>query len=227
MSITRIQCFQHVSFEGPAFIRDWATDNHLEITKMFNQDPLPDPSDYDLLIILGGPMSVNDSKEYPWLEEEIEHIRKAISMKKSILGICLGAQLIAKAIGARVYPNKEKEIGWFPIRLTDEGIDSGLLGINPIVPVFHWHGETFDLPEGAIRLASSAACINQAFRYQDHVVALQFHLEASFDSIESMIQHGIDELIPSNYVDTADQIRAKESIHSTNRLLTGLLRNLI
>ncbi|HTS31136.1 MAG TPA: gamma-glutamyl-gamma-aminobutyrate hydrolase family protein [Bryobacteraceae bacterium] len=130
------------------------------------------------LIFLGGPMSVNDPLPYLRLESEI--LTQAIGRGQPVLGICLGSQLIAQALGSRVYRNPVKEIGWFDLRLTDAGRNDRLFGaMNPTETVFHWHGETFDLPAGAVRLAHSDACANQAFRVGTKVYGLQFHLEVT------------------------------------------------
>ena len=130
------------------------------------------------LIFLGGPMSVNDG--LPFLERELEVVRQALDRGQPVLGICLGSQLIARALGASVYRNPVKEIGWFEIRLTEAGARDALFGcMNGTERVFHWHGETFDLPRGATLLASSEACRNQAFRWGSNVYGLQFHLEVT------------------------------------------------
>jgi len=139
---------------------------------------VPDPAQYDGLIFMGGPMSVNDS--LPYLEQESRWIARAVEAGRPVLGVCLGAQLIAKALGARVYPNAVKEIGWFDIDLTGEGTTDPLFaGAGPRETVFQWHGETFDLPRGARWLAASPACRHQAFRVGANAYALQFHLEVT------------------------------------------------
>jgi GMP synthase-like glutamine amidotransferase len=128
------------------------------------------------LIFLGGPMSAND--DLPYLRREIQIIQKAAANGVPVLGVCLGAQLIAKALGSRVYKSRVKEIGWFPVSWTQDAREDALFaGLGEPETVFHWHGETFDLPEGAVRLAESEACPNQAFRYGRRVYGLQFHLE--------------------------------------------------
>lgn len=142
----------------------------------------PDPSLYDGLIFMGGPMSVNDG--LPYLEQEARWIAQAVEARRPVLGVCLGAQLIAKALGARVYPNPVKEIGWFEIDLTGEAAGDPLFaGVGPRETVFQWHGETFDLPPGARLLASSAACVRQAFCVGSSTYGMQFHLEVTPEMI--------------------------------------------
>jgi GMP synthase-like glutamine amidotransferase len=144
--------------------------------------PLPDPDQYAGLIFMGGPMSANDP--LPWLAQEMRWIEQAARRRRPVLGICLGAQLIARAMGARVYRNPVKEIGWYQIGLTPEGARHPLFsGAGAREMVFHWHGETFDLPSGAIHLASSAACRHQAFALAETLSGLQFHLEATPEMI--------------------------------------------
>lgn len=141
-----------------------------------------DISDAAGLILMGGPMSVND--DLPWLQTEMECIRQAASQGKPVLGVCLGAQLIAKALGARVYPNAVKEIGWAPVYWTDAGrADALFAGLPSPETMFHWHGETFDLPAGGEHLAYSDACRHQAFRIGSNVYGLQFHLEVTPEMI--------------------------------------------
>ena len=138
-------------------------------------------TDADALILLGGSMSVNDNLSF--LNREIECARAAVQAGKALLGICLGAQLIAKALGAKVYPNGKKEIGWAPVTFTNAARNDPLFHGLASEVIFHWHGETFDLPEGAELLASSADCRHQAFRFGDRVYGLQFHLEVTPEMI--------------------------------------------
>lgn len=207
----RIHVLQHVPFEGLGSIDAWALQRNAKVTytKFYASSDLPELTNIDLIIVLGGPMSVNDGSEFPWLQEERAFIAAAIASGKAILGICLGSQMIAQVLGASIYPNEEAEIGWFPISVAP--IDSGTFAFPESLKVFHWHGETYDLPDGAIRLASSAACLNQAFQVGEKVIGLQFHLETTPESAESIIKNCADELIAGRYIQTASEMRAVQA----------------
>ena len=155
----------------------------------------------NLLIILGGPISVNDVAMFPFIETEIEILKQRIKADKPTLGICLGAQLIASALGANIYPGKEKEIGWYGLSLTSAGQQSALryLG-SEHCSMLHWHGETFDLPEHAVLLASSEKYINQAFCVGSHVLALQFHPEITQRVMEKWFIGHISEIMQTDGV---------------------------
>ena len=208
MKKLRIHYFQHVPHEGLGSIAEWIkTGGHsLTSTKFFKGENLPEIKNIDWLIIMGGPMSVNDEKQYPWLAGEKKFIKQAIESGKTVLGICLGSQLVSSALGAAVYKNKEKEIGWFDIELSKAAQSGDLFfGMGSRLKVFHWHGDTFDLPENAIHLASSAGCKNQAYLYKDKILALQFHLESTRDSLSDMLKGGMEE-VPGKYVQSEKAI---------------------
>jgi GMP synthase-like glutamine amidotransferase len=220
----RAHYFQHVPFEGLGSIGPWLREAGYTITntRFFEPVELPGITDIDLLVIMGGPMSVNDEDELTWLVQEKQFIRDAIMKGKSVLGICLGAQLIASAMGARVYQNTFKEIGWFPI----QGVSStDNFRFPPSVQVFHWHGEAFDLPSGAILLASSEGCKNQAFQIGRSVIGLQFHLETTPASAREIISNCRDELTPSQFVQTEESIlSAKPGAYDTiNQIMNDIL----
>ena len=239
----RFHCLQHVPFEPPGLLIRWIGGQGytVQTTFLFESMGLPALDDFDALIIMGGPMSVHDEAEFPWLRMEKDLIAAAIGVGKKVLGICMGAQLIADIKGGRVYPNPEKEIGFFPVQWTDEarrmfpgaGLGSGGEGLGPgaeglspgaegLSPggeglgsggvFFHWHGETFDLPPGAVHLAYSAGCENQAFRLGENVLGLQFHPEATADIIGEMVRQEGYELVEGPYIQDAAEIirRAKE-----------------
>jgi len=181
----------------------------------------------DLLIVLGGPIGVNDSEEYPFISEEIELIRARLASGKPVLGICLGAQMMAAALGARVYPGTQKEIGWGGVTLTDAGRASCLAALEYNDAVLHWHGDTFDLPDGAELLASTTATPHQAFRYGRHALALQFHVEADADCIDAwLIGHACELSLagirPSAIRDDARRFGAQARSNAESILRTWL-----
>ncbi|MBK1720371.1 type 1 glutamine amidotransferase [Thiocystis violacea] len=207
----RIHCFQHVPFEGPAAIADWAErrGHAIAITPLYERTALPEPERFDWLVVMGGPMGVHDEADHPWMAAEKRCIAASIAAGKRVIGVCLGAQLIAEALGARVYRNPEKEIGWFPIELTEAGRVSPLTDfLPPSLEVFHWHGDTFEPPPGAIQLARSAVCEQQAFLYDGRVLGLQCHLEATSDSVRDIVANCADEIQPANAVQSAERLLA-------------------
>lgn len=190
----RIHYLQHVDFEGPAAVADWAAQaGHTIVgSHLHRGEALPALSTFDLLVILGGPMSVNDEEEHPWLREEKQLVRQAIESSRAVFGICLGAQMIASTLGARIYRAAEKEIGWFPVRrVTSAG--AGALFPETFTPL-HWHGETFDLPRGAVRLAETEAVPNQAFQIGESAVGLQFHIEATPQSVQTLVENAAQDI---------------------------------
>jgi GMP synthase-like glutamine amidotransferase len=225
----RVHCLQHVPFEGLGSIGPWLQSAGAEVTttRFFEDPALPDVADVDLVVAMGGPMSVNDEADLLWLVDEKRFVRAAAECGVPVLGICLGAQLIASALGARVYPNRVKEIGWFPITAPSIAHE-GLFQLPASIDVFHWHGETFDLPPGAARLASSPGCENQAFQIGDRVVGLQFHLETTPESARAIVENCRDELVPGPYIQTeaallAADIRRYEAINAVMAQLLGHL----
>lgn len=228
----KIHYLQHVPFEGLGMIKDWADirGHILSATKFYEKHTIPNVGDYDALIIMGGSMSVHDESIYEWLADEKKHIRQAIKAAKPILGVCLGAQLIADVLEAKISPAPVKEIGWFPIAWSDGAMGHKIIsGLNPAMNVFHWHGEQFAIPDGAIHLASSKACANQAFFYRDKVLGLQFHLEMNEAAIDKIIANCGDEIaIPSPTVQSAEIIKEKISnTASCERSLFKILDNWI
>jgi GMP synthase-like glutamine amidotransferase len=207
----RIHCLQHVPFEGPAGIADWAASrgHPIRSTSLHAGKALPDQSDFEWLVVMGGPMGIHDETEHPWLTAEKSFLRATIDAGKTVIGVCLGAQLIADALGARVVRNAHKEIGWFPVELTAEGRASSLFGFLPErFGAFHWHGDTFEPPDGAVTLARSAGCANQAFLHRDRVLGLQFHLESTPESVSEIVRNCADEIIAGPYVQTGDRMLA-------------------
>lgn len=241
----RFHCLQHVAFETPGIIANWILEqrHELSITGFFQNDPLPTVDQFDALVIMGGPMSIHDEKDFPWLKKEKELIARAIRQEKKILGICLGAQLIAGVAGARVYPNPEKEIGFLPVGWTAAARQllsplPSLHSASSLRPalgdkgrgwpetslVFHWHGETFDLPDGAVHLAFTDACVNQAFLLGQAILGLQFHLEVTADIVREMIAREGHELVPAPYIQPAATILQQLScLEASKQLLYPLL----
>ena len=149
--------------------------------------------DADLLIVLGGPIGVYEAKDYPFLKGEIAAVERRLELGRPVLGLCLGAQIMAKALGARVYQGKRKELGWSPLALTDAGRNSALAALGPRTAVLHWHGDTFDLPRGAELLGSTPLYHNQVFAWRNHALALQFHIETTVRGLERwFIGHALE-----------------------------------
>ncbi|MFZ6027434.1 MAG: type 1 glutamine amidotransferase [Chloroflexota bacterium] len=223
----RIHVLQHVPFEGLGSMAHWiaAKGCYLTISRLFQGDPFPDLRQFDWLIVLGGPMGVYDEAQHPWLVMEKRLIEGAIRAEKIVLGICLGAQLIASVLGKRVVRNAEREIGWHPLRLTLAANRTSLFGFMPDELVaFHWHGDTFEIPDTAVSLASSQACANQAFLYGRRVVGLQFHLETTMASAQALVEHCADELVPGRYIQKPDEILASpRRFEIANDYMRGLL----
>lgn len=209
----RIHCIQHVFFEDPGYIEPWAKSRHHTFitTIPCNNEPFPDIDNFDMLVIMGGPMGVYDEEEYQWLKAEKQFIKSAIVSGKLILGVCLGAQLIADALGAEVYPNTEKEIGWFPVALTCVGESEELLdGLPSSFIALHWHGDTFDIPPGSKHLMQSEACRNQAFIFNNNVLGLQFHLETTPEGLSALVENCQDELVRGKYIQPESEIVCNE-----------------
>jgi GMP synthase (glutamine-hydrolysing) len=210
---------------------EWAHEqgHTLTATRLYLGEPLPDVTALDWLVVMGGPMSSYDEDKYTWLAPEKRCIEQAIRHGKTVIGICLGAQLLANVLGARVYPHTHKEIGWFPIELTEAGQQSPLFGFLPRqFAVFHWHGDTFDMPQGASHLAFSQACPHQLFVYEQRVVGLQFHMEMTQAGIEAIMEHCADELVAAPTIQQPDTIRERTTttLAQAHGMLRGVLQRL-
>lgn len=212
----KIHSIEHVPFEDPAGIGLWAAARGYELTRtlLFNGDPLPEPGQYDLLVIMGGPMSVHDELEFPWLAAEKQCVKLAVARGKSVLGVCLGAQLLSEALGGQVTINEHREIGWHEVTLSPWAASNPAFRCIPSrFTAFHWHGETFSIPRGAQLMASSRACVNQAFAVGGKLVGLQFHFETTPESLDDLSEHGAADLIPGPFVQTPGEMRAGLAAH--------------
>jgi len=201
----RAHVLEHARFEGPANLAVWlrARGATLRTTRLWAGDPLPAPEAFDWLLVMGGAMNADEEARYPWLADEKRAIERAIAARKHVVGVCLGSQLIARVLGAKVTRNRHPEIGWFPIERAEGAQESAVGRALPArAEVFHWHGDTFALPEGALQLARSAACEQQAFAYGDRVLALQFHPEMTPESVLAFAEGGADELVPGPWIQT-------------------------
>jgi len=240
MTAMRIHCLQHVPFEGPAAIEDWAVSRGHAIsgTELYRglrgthgapQQPdvravLPTLQEFELLVIMGGPMSIHDTQEYPWLVAEKALIRAAIEGSAAILGVCLGAQLVAEALGGQVTKNPHPEIGWYPVTLAPDGRrDSAFAGFSESFPALHWHGETFSIPQEAVHVASSEACPNQAFMYdRGRVIGLQFHLECTPESLSMLADaaaHELDSAGTEQWVASREELLSPKAPYTACREL--------
>lgn len=225
-----VQVLQHASFEGIGNMAEWlvAQGANVQHSYLFSDPRLPRPSGVDLVIAMGGPMSVNDEDRHPWLGAEKRFLREAIDAGVPMLGVCLGAQLIACVLGARVYHNAIKEIGWFTVDAV--GSTQELFRFPEKFTAFHWHGETFDLPSGAVRLAHTRTCENQAFQVGRRIIGLQFHLEVTCDGVQEMVNHGERELARGGaFVQTREAIceAAPDSYVAVKRLMHEVLDYLV
>ena len=208
----QLAILQHMSHEGPAALLDWADarGHRAAIWPLYDSQSLPATGQFDGLIVLGGGMSVHDDDIHPWLEPERQLIRDALAAARPVLGICLGAQQLAHALGARVFPNDEREVGFWPIRRVGD-----VLPLPATMPACHWHGDTFELPEGAVLLASSAGCRNQVFVTGDGLgLGLQCHLEATAGWVDSCCTYDAQYLVPGRWMQDADRLRAERAAYS-------------
>jgi GMP synthase-like glutamine amidotransferase len=207
----RIRVLQHVPFEGPGRVAEWAAarGHALATTRLFAGEPLPDPAACDLLVVLGGPMGVGDEERHAWLRPEKGVLRAAAAAGGRVLGICLGAQLLAEALGARVTRNPEREIGWWPVAFPEAARAAApFRGFPAELDVFHWHGDTFAIPPGARAAASSEGCANQAFVADGRLVGVQFHLETAPEGARALAAHCPGDLAPGRFVQPREALLA-------------------
>ncbi|GAX62783.1 GMP synthase [Candidatus Scalindua japonica] len=214
----KVQIIKHIDIEGPGTIGEFLNDDGIsyDVIDVFNGEALPDSlSDTSAVIVLGGPMNVYEEDKHPFLKQENEYLKEVIENKLPALGFCLGAQLIAKATGASVKKNPQKEIGWFNVSLTESGFGDPLFqGFHGVFDVFQWHGDTFDIPDGAVRLAESDLCPNQAYRVGSNIYGLQFHVEVTDEMIYQWIDAYRDEVDSLKGIVDPDRIIADTKIKS-------------
>lgn len=206
-----IHYINHVPFENPAYIQKWAGEKGFSqtTTNAFSGGYYPEAAEFDWLVVMGGPMGVHDEAHYKWLKPEKALIKQAIKAGKVVIGVCLGAQLIAEALGARVYKAAYKEIGWYPVNLTSAGSKHPLTADLPgEFTAFHWHGDVFELPLDAVRLVESERTPNQAFVFAGRVVGLQFHMEMRAHEINLLIDNSLEELIDAPYIQSPEAMRS-------------------
>ena len=225
----RIHSLEHAPFEGPGRIAAWAAERGHTLSRTALHDgEVPPPADtFDLLVVMGGPMSIHEHRDHPWLPMEKHFLKTVIAARKPVLGICLGAQLLADVLGGKVFQNPVKEIGWFSVRMLDR---AALFGAFPEeLTVMHWHGDTFTIPEGARRVAESDACANQAFVFGDRVVGLQFHIELEKVGIEDLAAASLNEAGVAPFIQSREQLMAPPAdgdlaATALYALLDGLVR---
>jgi len=242
-----IHWLQHVPFEGLGCIEPWLAENGHAVTctRLWADEKVPSLGTVDGLIVMGGPMGVYDEEQYPWLTAEKTFIKQIIDRNKPVLGICLGAQLIADVLGSNVWKNDQKEIGFFPLETkmreaaaivaATEQSEEAIIGNSESdfskpwknQTVFHWHGDTFGIPDGAVHLASSEATENQAFLYKDNVLALQFHLETTEESLMSLYENCSDEIGEGPFLQTLEEMEGTfPRLGKCNALMKTLLKQL-
>ena len=217
----RVQVFQHVAFEGLGSMESWfrGRGHTLSQVRWYEGQTAQGARsaagpEADWLVVMGGPMGVHDEAELPWLREEKRAIEAALKRGAAVLGVCLGAQLLAHVLGAEVAPNRAKEIGWFPVDLSPEAAGTWLGRVFPprFTP-FHWHGDTFGIPHGAVALGRSEACANQGFLHGENALGLQFHPEVTPEGLAGLMAHCGPELAiagsdKGRFVQDAEALRA-------------------
>ena len=219
----KIHCIRHESFEGLAFIEEWITGKKysLSFTHVHENQLFPKKIDFELLIVMGGTASIYDESTHEWIAAEKQFISEVIEKKIKILGICLGAQIVASVLGARVYLAPFREIGWFPVKFNPELLNKMEFLPSSII-TFHWHADTYDLPPGTMNLASSVCTANQGFIKGRQIIGLQFHPEMNKVSIQKLLSAVGDNLCTDRFVQTEYEIRNAENYYNQNQLLQDI-----
>lgn len=224
-----IHVIQHIAYEGAGCIENWATQNHhsLQYIHIHDGHKFPQVSTIQALIILGGTMGAYEDHLYEWMPIEKNFIKEVIANGKPVLGICLGSQLLASVLGAKVFKHAHNEIGWHNVYLNEKGLQSAFFKhCPPVMFTMHWHGDTFELPMGAEWLAYSHATPNQAFSFGDNVLALQFHPEFDVQLIGTLCDMAGDTLKNESFTQSAQQILSRsDSIQQANQYMYSILSN--
>jgi GMP synthase (glutamine-hydrolysing) len=221
----RVHYLMHASFETPGIIEKWAQDRGYAFdgTQPYSGERLPKTADVDFLIVMGGPQSARRLDDHPYLRDEIKLISEVISLNKPLVGFCLGSQLIGEALGAPTIASPNKEVGFFPVQLTDEGRHDSILGKLPSeFDVLHWHYDMPGIPTGASLLARSAGCPHQAFRYGDRTYGFQFHMEPTEESIKPLLENAAEDLAPGKYTQTSEEILSANFAAMNRRMILVL-----
>ncbi len=225
----KMAVFLHHPLEQPYAIERWASRRGFEITSYFTDKItcFPPLDSFDWLVVMGGTIGVYEQEEHPWIRPELDCIHSAIRAGKIVVGVCLGAQMIAGALGSKVYPHTEREFGFLPVTLSPAAAASPLSSWPQTATVMHWHGDTFDLPTGATLLASSACCPHQAFSYGDRVLALQFHPEFSCEDLSAAMEGWTPWPRTSHVLDIPEVLAEKQLPAEMNALLEKALDHLL
>lgn len=223
----RIISLMHVPFEDAANLGVWAAErgHTVDPVHLYAGQQPPAVEDVEAVFVMGGPMNIYEEAEHPWLKKEKEFLKKCVERDKILVGVCLGGQLLADVLGGKVTQNPHKEIGWYEVISTADAQDTFLSTVlSKQFWAFHWHGDTFAIPPGAVHLAQSQACRNQAFLYGRHTLGLQFHLEYTTESIASMLDCCSDELSESRYIQTVSEIqKGMRHLHQAKAMLWKIL----
>ncbi len=208
-----VHCIQHAERVRPLSVADWAAERDVDfrVVRIDDGDPLPDPAEVERLVVLGGGMNTDQADEHPWIDDERDWLRRVVDIDRAeVLGICLGSQLLAEALGGSVGRAAEPEIGWTRISLTDEGRDDRVFGVLPdAFDAMQWHGDAWTLPPGARLAASSVGCASQAFIVGDRVRAVQFHPEFTHARTTELAATTTDDLTPRGRVQSPEQFLAQ------------------
>lgn len=223
----RVHALFHSRLEPLGAIAQWVRRHEFTLTSSHSWmgETIPDPSEFDILIILGGPQTPKDKAQFPFLQHEIDIIKAACAQNKIVLGICLGAQLLCEAFEMNTQASPSKEFGYFPVTLTEAGRADPLFADFPeTFSVMHWHNDMPELPEGAVLLAGSQGCPNQAIRFADRVYGLQFHMEFTHPILQVLLRSCHNDLIPGPYTQSPDEMIATDLDEMHNLLFTFLDR---